>query len=263
MLSAYKKEDPPPHRVKPVPVSVLRRIMVIAAASPDNEIAATADMIALGFFFLLRPGEYCISSTSSDSKPFLMQDTALFQGERKLDFITATDNELLSATFGTLEFTTQKNSVRGEVVGLAPSGDLLLCPCRALARRIIYLRSHNAPVTTPLARYFSNGRLCSITPSKITATLQAAVTFLGPSLGFLPGDVSARSLRAAGANALLFAEVDTDVIRLIGRWRSDEMLRYLHLQAAPAMRNFSRQMLQGGDFTLIPNHTVGGLVPLH
>jgi len=81
--------------------------------------------LSLGFFFLLRPGEYCISSTSSDSKPFLMQDTALFQGERKLDFITATDNELLSATFGTLEFTTQKNSVRGEVVGLAPSGDLL------------------------------------------------------------------------------------------------------------------------------------------
>ena len=110
-----------------------------------------------------------------------------------------------------------------------------------------------------MARYFSNGRLCSITPSKITATLQAAVTFLGPSLGFLPGDVSARSLRAAGANALLFAEVDTDVIRLIGRWRSDEMLRYLHIQAAPLMQNYSRIMLNAGQYNLLPNH----LVPCH
>jgi len=82
MLSAYKKEDPPPHRVKPVHFSVLHRIMVIAAAFDDVEITVTADMIALGFFFLLRPVEYCISSGATDSDPFLMQDTALFQGKK-------------------------------------------------------------------------------------------------------------------------------------------------------------------------------------
>ena len=139
LSSVYKKKDPPPHRVKPVPVSVLRRIIVIVTASDDAEIAATANMIALGFFFLLRPGEYCISSGATDSDPFLIQDTALFQGERKLDYNTCTDSELLAATFGTLKFTTQKNLVCGEVVGQAPCGDLLLCPCRALARRIIHL----------------------------------------------------------------------------------------------------------------------------
>ena len=32
---------------------------------------------------------------------------------------------------------------------------------------------------------------------------------------------------------LLCAKVDTDQIRLIGRWRSDEMLQYLHVQAEP------------------------------
>jgi hypothetical protein len=49
--------------------------------------------------------------------------------------------------------------------------------------------------------------------------LKAAVTFLGPTLGFLAGDVSAHSLRAAGAMALLCAHVlDTDIIRLVGRW---------------------------------------------
>jgi hypothetical protein len=56
--------------------------------------------------------------------------------------------------------------------------------------------------------------------------------------------------------ALLCAQVDTDVIRLLGRWRSDEMLRYLHIQAEPVMRDFARRMLVGGSFTLLPNQTV-------
>jgi hypothetical protein len=56
--------------------------------------------------------------------------------------------------------------------------------------------------------------------------------------------------------ALLCAQVDSDVIRLLGRWRSDEMLRYLHVQAEPVMRDFSRRMLLGGSFTLLPNQAV-------
>jgi hypothetical protein len=56
--------------------------------------------------------------------------------------------------------------------------------------------------------------------------------------------------------ALLCAQVDTDIIRLIGRWRSDEMLRYLHLQAEPVMRNFAARMLTHGNFVLHPNNEV-------
>jgi hypothetical protein len=56
--------------------------------------------------------------------------------------------------------------------------------------------------------------------------------------------------------ALLCAHVDSDVIRLLGRWRSDKMLRYLHIQAEPVMRDFSRRMLAGGSFTLLPNQDV-------
>jgi hypothetical protein len=56
--------------------------------------------------------------------------------------------------------------------------------------------------------------------------------------------------------ALLCAHVDTDIIRLLGRWRSDEMLRYLHVQAQPIMRDFSRRMLVGGSFTLLPNQDI-------
>ena len=75
----------------------------------------------------------------------------------------------------------------------------------------------------------------------------------GGDLGFEPKDVTARSLRAAGAMALLCAGVETDMIRLMGRWRSDEMLRYLHLQAEPLMRKYSRLMVAHGNYKFLPH----------
>lgn len=253
MLNAYSKQDPPPNRVKPIPVQVLRNIMFIAKNSDDPALVMEADMIAVAFFFLLRPGEY--TATKSESSPFELKDVQLWLGCIRLDLETATDAELLAATFGSLTFDKQKNSVRGEVIGHARSGDHDLCPVRCLARRVVHLRSHNSTSNTPLATAVrTDGSTVRLTPAQITTTLKQAVTFLGPSsLGFLPADVSARSLRAAGANALLCGGVDTDVIRLLGRWRSDEMLRYLHTSAEPLMRDYARQMLAGGAFTLIPN----------
>lgn len=54
----------------------------------------------------------------------------------------------------------------------------------------------------------------------------------------------------------LCAHVDTDAIHLLGRWCSDDMLKYLHMQAEPAMRDFAKKMITGGDFALHPNQEV-------
>jgi hypothetical protein len=52
--------------------------------------------------------------------------------------------------------------------------------------------------------------------------------------------------------ALLCAGIDSNRIRLIGRWRSDEMYRYLHVQAQPVMTGLAAAMLRGGSFSLSP-----------
>ena len=52
--------------------------------------------------------------------------------------------------------------------------------------------------------------------------------------------------------ALLCAGVASDRIRMTGRWRSDELYRYHHVQAQPAMTGLSAVMLQGGSFRLAP-----------
>ena len=259
MIAAWKKADPPPSRVKPIPIAVLRRICAVARQLPPNSffLEAVADMIIIAFFFLLRPGEY--TDSPSDTTPFTLGDVQLFIGPTRINLDTASDSEILMARSASLTFTTQKNGVPNEVIKLGRSGDPYCCPTLAIIRRVLHLRSNNAPPHTPLARVFlASGTTRSIKPSDITTHLRCAVRFLGFGLGFTAQEVSARSLRAGGAMALLVSKVDTDIIQLLGRWRSDEMLRYLHLTAEPIMRNFAKKMLNA-DYTISPHQ----LVPMH
>jgi len=252
-LAGYQRLDPPPQRVKPVPLPVLR-FAVDAALRRISPIAeALSDLIVLAFFYLLRPGEYA-HSPSPEAAPFRLQDVHLFCGAIKLNTFTTSFDALHSATFSGLEFTNQKNGVRGEVIGLGKSarGDRW-CPVGATVRRVIALRQANAPPSTPLHAFWQDGRWCVVASSHVTEQLRLAVRVIGSQYGLQPSDISARSLRCSGAMALLCASVDTDIIRLIGRWRSDEMFRYLHTQAAPLTTNLSRRMVDSGSYVLVPN----------
>ena len=86
----------------------------------------------------------------------------------------------------------------------------------------------------------------------MTAALCAATTIIVPQVGFTPDNGSARSMRAGGAMALLMARVDTDKIRLVGRWRSNAILRYLHRTAQTVTEGLTAYMVQHGDYALIP-----------
>ena len=167
--------------------------MMVSSNHPDHLSQAIADMICIAFFFLLRLGEYSISS--SDSVPFRLADVQLFRGDHCPPLLTASPEELLTATFCTLTFTSQKNGVRGEVIGQSHSGDPWLSPTRALARRVLHLRRFHVPPTSPLTlAYTSLSHYSTITSSLLTRTLCDAVTFLGPTLGFTANNVSARCL---------------------------------------------------------------------
>ena len=75
---------------------------------------------------------------------------------------------------------------------------------------------------------------------------------MGPQVGFTPEDVSAQLMRAGGAMALLMACVDTETIRLVGRWRSNIILCYLHMTAHTFMEGLALRMFQHEDYVLIP-----------
>ena len=68
---------------------------------------------------------------------------------------------------------------------------------------------------------------------------------------------SARALSVqGGVMALLMAWVDPYTIHLVGRWRSDMMLRYLHTTAKSFTEGLFSKMFQNGTYVLIlPAHS--------
>jgi hypothetical protein len=250
-LSYYTKSDPPPSRVKPIPTPVLHHTIALHCLANNARSNAIADMLTLGFYFLLRPGEYA-QTDNAESMPFRLCDVHLHAGPHRLAHLWCALPSLDSATFVCLEFTNQKNGVRGELIGLGRSGNPTFCPVQACINRVKPLRQFNAPPTTPLYAYFLSSWL-AINTSTLTKDLRRTVDVMGHTVGLLSSDISIRSLRSSGAMALLCANVDTDRIRLLGRWRSDEMLRYLHVQAYPVVAHLAPAMLQHGHFQLLPN----------
>jgi hypothetical protein len=220
-IASYKRQDPPPNR----------HVITTAYTTDDPGNHAITDMIIITFFFLLCPGEY--TGTALDTCPFCLTNVQLWIGSLHASAVSIAD--LAHATFGTLMFMSQKNGIRGEVIGLGRSGDPLFCPVLALHCRVTHLHQHHLPPDTPLTTYVHHSHTYHITPAHITAALRASTTLLGPSLGFLPSHINAHSLHATGAMAILCAHIDSDIICLLGRWRSDQMLCYLHVQAEPIM----------------------------
>jgi hypothetical protein len=250
-LSSYNKQDPPPSRVKPIPCSILSTTVHNPCLAHHPRSHTIADMLTLGFYFLLQPGEYA-QTTNPESTPFRLMDIHLKCGNTPLPHLTCTLAHIDAATFVCLEFTNQKNGVRGELIGLSRSGNPAFCPVQACINRIKHLRTFHAPPHLPLYAFFSTSWQ-GITTTRLTTELRNVVTITGHSVGLLPSDISIRSLRASGAMALLCANVDTDRIRLLGHWRSDEMLRYLHVQTHQVVTHLAPAMLDHGDFQLIPN----------
>jgi len=164
----------------------------MAALHGDDISLAVADLGYMAFFWLLRPGEYC---SSSDSHPFRLQDVQLFINSVRIDPLTCDPAGLARVTFVTLTFTTQKNGIRGEIIGHARSHHHHACPVISVLSRVRYLRFHNAPPDTPLCavRNTTNTRWCSVSSMLITDIIRVSATILGPALGFNASDVSARS----------------------------------------------------------------------
>ena len=109
-----------------------------------------------------------------------------------------------------------------------------------------------APPDTHLAAIFNGKRWPTVRRLEITSELRAATAIIGPQVGFTQDNVSARSMWAGAAMNLLMACVAIETIRLVGRWRSDSMLCYLHMTAHTFISGLTARIFQHGDYALIP-----------
>jgi hypothetical protein len=198
----YRKEEAPPSRVKPVPIVIIIFILhqaFIPSSTPDRH--TIANLVTITFYFLLHPGEY--TGTTSDDAAFRLTNIELHVDDRAIDPITCSDSDLYATTFMSLTFTTQKNGTKGEVITHGIIHDALACPVKATVRRILHLRDHKSSKTTPLASYFHKGKRVPIKAADVTTALRLATIAASHQTGLHHRDISARSLRAGGAMALM------------------------------------------------------------
>jgi len=249
------KQDPPPRRIKPVTLTILRQAVEMAQLKSewDRELA---NILVIAFYFLCRPGEYAQLRVVTRSTPFRLCDVEFYCGLQLRPAHTAPLNDLMGNDFGQLTFNDQKNAVRGEKSGHGLSTDPLICPVRALERRCLHLRRSGAPSTAALYTVNDGKKIRNITTSHITTALRRAAASVQHITGIDPLDIQARSLRSGGATALLCARIDPYVIQMLGRWKGESMIKYLHVHALSTQSNFAKQMLDNGDFTLIPGSDV-------
>jgi len=265
LYAYFRKEDPSPDRVWPVNVTILRAMEeLVPTYLSESYIQAVLDLSILAFYFLCRPGEYAESATTDEgrSKPFTLNDVHFNTPTRqRVSAATASLNDLEEGIYVSLTFTDQKNAVRGEAIGQRENDDPILCPVKAVLRRVAHLRQHNAPATTPLFTYYTRGEARTIQTKHICKELRHAAAQVQHITGIPPEKLQAYSLRSGGATALLCAKVDPTVIALTGRWKSDAMLRYLRTQAMPVTASYSQDMLVAGQYTFAPTRRTQELLP--
>ncbi len=140
--------NPPQTWVKPIPFPILVQTAAIFYTANTPATTTIADMLLLGFVFLLRPGEYAY--TDDEATPFCLNDLQILIHNRCLHPTQCSEADLHSVNYVALEFTNQKNGVHSELVGLGRSGHLIHCPVQALINWVKHLRATCAPLTTTL-----------------------------------------------------------------------------------------------------------------
>jgi hypothetical protein len=250
LLRSWKKSDPPT-RVKPLPLVVLRQAQVVVAApSLDMCIPPAGDCLLLAYFFLLRSGEYRFLFLAS----FFLLRPGKYSGVP----VSAADDLFRIQDVGVwihhirhvhVHYAEERHSWQN--AGARSQRTPYSMPRRGARATPPPLTGGRRGGHHPLNafRRTATDPWRFVRPANITALLRRAVRLLPPSLtDFSASVISARSTRAGGAMALLCGGIDSDRIRLIGRWHSDEMCRFLHVQAQPIMSGVAAAMLRGGNY---------------
>jgi hypothetical protein len=73
-LVAYNCQDPPPTRVKPIPIDILQQTFTLARLTQHPMSDTIVDMLTLGFYFLLRPSKY-VDTSNPEFSPFRLCTT--------------------------------------------------------------------------------------------------------------------------------------------------------------------------------------------
>lgn len=249
-LEGFRRIDPLPSPELAVPVEVawwLSDFGTCDAASEKNK--AAGDLGNIAFYFLLRVGEYSVSTKKRKrTVQFRLKDVSFMKNNLILDPKSPLE-VLLTADAATLLLSNQKNGVRGALIHHHALSTRKQCPVRALARRVAHLHKHAADPDELLCAYFDHLGKSHVTNNDMLKLVRAAgVALQLEKKGFPSERLGTHSLRAGGAMAMAVnGETDRN-IKKMGRWSTDTFLMYIHEQISHLTKGISDKMSQPFPF---------------
>lgn len=187
-ITAWGKEDGPTNKKLPVEVDVpayLARTAYEDGDSPLNK--RIGDLSLVAFYYLLRVGEYAVTSSGANSKQttqFRMRDIAFYIKDKRGNLCqlprNANEKWILDKAVGaTLRLSNQKNGWKNVCIHQHATGDKLVCPVKALARIYCSIRKHTSDPDCLLSSYWdSKGIKRNVTHRHISNGLKLAATAL-------------------------------------------------------------------------------------
>jgi hypothetical protein len=240
LLKGYKEADPPPKPQLALPVVTVERAGAYYQAPHAPLTKATADLVTIGFFFLLRVGEYTMPrrNVRTRTEQFRVQDVTFRQDGLVLPNTTPLA-QLVLADSVTLYLDNQKNGQRGATIHHTAC-PTWFCPVKALARRVTSIMSQGCLPATPLSFVTPGTHVLS---NHINALIHRAAHETNlVAQGYDLKRVGSHSLRASGAMALKLQGVDDSLIMKIGRWTGLTFLTYIHAQIGALNTGLAQRM---------------------
>jgi hypothetical protein len=251
-VEGWRRDDPLAIPQLAVPVTVPLQMAEEAYLTGTALHQTIADLALLGFFYLLRVGEYTrprvvtrngktVSATRT--KQFRVKDVGFFKNGVILPRRSRLDI-LITADQGTLKITNQKNGRMGETITHETVKDAVHGPVTALARRVHHILSNGGTEDSLLSDYINEaGVWNTVTSTHMRHGVRTSVqTLTLDKNGIDPDLVGVHSLRAGGAMALKLQGVSDTIIQKQGRWTSMTFLQYIHNQIAHLSKSLSTKM---------------------
>ena len=251
LLKAYKDVDPAPKPQLALPVDTIQYAAAHFREPHDALSRATADLVTVAFFFLLRVGEYTMPTkkTRTWTVQFRLKDVRFHHRGVLLPHTTPLAL-LLQADAATLYMDNQKNGQRGATIHHhAHQG--WFCPVKALARRVSAITQQGFGPDTPLSQV-SVG--VHVLPHHVVKLVRLAARQTNlVARGYPENRVGSHSLRASGAMALALTGAKDSTIMKMGRWTGLTFLTYIHSQIGALNARLSARMAR-----IIPFQNVEG-----
>ena len=263
ILDCYRQEDPATTPKLAVPVKITEAILdqhnaLSRSGRHSIKRQATADLINVAFYYLLRVSEYTSARAGKRTKPFTVACITFRDAAGNWIPANSPLSALLKATEATMRIPNQKSGIKGQCIHNECTGTNH-SPVKSLARRVHHILTNGGTGATPIFSFKEpTSRLWRhITATDVSTTLKDAAESIGLcTLGYTRDDISTHSLRAGGAMAMHLNGIDTKTIQKMGRWRSETFLMYIHEQISAFAAGVSVKMSHHIPFRHIAGPTL-------